>query len=184
MYFKINGNNRLEITESMQSAIQTKLSFLNKFLKENDKVSVKVVSEKKILSISILFLYNNRTVKITHNGSEFYSTLDELQDIVKAQMEKRHSFKVKQKKDQDKAFERFESVSCYDAYLEEEDDVPPIVKEKIIPAVPMTEREAALQKEENGYETFIFINADRKNAYCSLYTRNDGTNGLMILSEQ
>ena len=47
----------------------------------------------------------------------------------------------------------------------------------------MTEKEAKEKMQENGYDTYIFINSNKDNAYCSLYTRNDGTLGLLVMSK-
>ena len=66
---------------------------------------------------------------------------------------------------------------------EEDDDCNDIVKEKIIVPTPMTEKEAKEKMQENGYDTYIFINSNKDNAYCSLYTRNDGTLGLLVMSK-
>lgn len=180
----INGSNRLEITKGMREAIEDKLSMLNKFLKEDEKVQVAVKSVKNEIKVALMFYYNGKQIIIEHKGSDFYSVLDKVESSLKNQIERKHSLKIKQRKDQEYGFESFiATIDAQDINDEQEDNLPPIVKEKFIPPIPMTEKEAQRQMIENDYDTFIFINADRNNAYCSLYTRNDGSNGLMIISE-
>ena len=107
----INGSNRLEITNGMREAIEDKLSMLNKFLKEDEKVQVAVKSVKNEVKVAIMFYYNGKQIIIEQKGSDFYIVLDKVEAALKNQIERKHSLKIKQRKDQEYGFQNCQDVA-------------------------------------------------------------------------
>lgn len=166
MKIKINGSN-VKITEGMSTALNEKFSFLNKFLNENEQVTIYVTSIKNSIKVSTMLLYNNKVVKIEDNDEDFYVAVDKLTARLKSQISKLHSLKVKKVHDHDKILK----------YLPNEEDIsiePKIVKRKETSLEEITEIEAIAIMETNGYEAYIFKNADDNGRISMLHVRNDG----------
>ncbi|MDI6828883.1 MAG: sigma 54 modulation/S30EA ribosomal C-terminal domain-containing protein, partial [Armatimonadota bacterium] len=62
--------------------------------------------------------------------------------------------------------------------LEEEEEMPEIVRTKKFALKPMLPEEAALQMELLNHDFFVFLNADT-NAISVIYKRKDGHYGLI-----
>lgn len=157
----------ISITTPMQDATIATFSSLEKFLDEQETVSVTVEKEKHNMKVTVLFNYANETVKISDKGEDFYSTLDTLADIVKNKMERLHNRTVTKK----------HKVS-HDL-LDKEEKV--IVKRKFIVPGQMTEEDAMEKCVELGHESFIFQNADMDGVTCLLYRRKDKKFGILEL---
>lgn len=166
MNIKINGSN-VKITEGMSTTLNEKFNFLNKFLNENEQVTVYVKAVKNSIKISTIFIYNNKVVKIEDKDDDFYVAVDKLTARLKSQISKMHSLKVKKRRDHDKALK----------YLSSEEDVsiePKIVKRKQTELEEITEEEAIVIMEENNYEAYVFKNADDNGRISMIHVRNDG----------
>lgn len=166
MNIKINGSN-VKITEGMTVAINDKLNFLDKFLSESEEIKINVISVKNIIKVSAVLLYNNRVVKIEEKDSDFYTAVDKLTARLKSQISKLHSLKVKKVRDHDKALK----------YLPDNENVsiePKIVKRKNSVLEEITEQEAIEIMELNGYDAYVFKNADDNGRVSMLHIRNDG----------
>lgn len=171
MKIKANGTN-LKITRAMEDTLENKLAFLDKFLKEEDKVTVNVTSVKNILKMSIVLVYNNKVVKIEENETDFYVAIDKIVARLKPQISKLHSLKVKRKNDHEKILK----------YIPEDETSlePKIIKRKNTTLESMTEKEAIDIIEENGYDAFVFMNTDANDKICMLHTRNDGDYFIVV----
>ena len=188
MILKINDRNNV-ISDEQELVLKASFMFLERYLENDDKVSITINKQGQKISIGIFFIYNNKPIKITQVDKDCDLTISRLEKLVKTQIEKRFDAKNKQDKDREAMFKSLEAIQ-YDLECqaeehinEEDDDCNDIVKEKIIVPTPMTEKEAKEKMQENGYDTYIFINSNKDNAYCSLYTRNDGTLGLLVMSK-
>lgn len=174
MVIKSNGLN-LKITESMQSAIESKLKTINKFVDDNTEISVKVTQKKLEVKIVIMLIYNGKLIKITERDNDFYIALEKVVDTLKTQIKKQHTLKVKRETDQSKTIRTYFSEN-----EENEDfDIPKITKRKHICLMPMTEDEAIQEMEILGHNSFVFLNTDNNNCISMLYRRNVGDYGII-----
>ena len=175
MDIKINSNG-MKITNGMKDSTQERLNVLSKFLKESDtiKISVKVV--KKETKVCAMVVYEDTLVKITQSGEDYYSIISEIADRMKEKFEKLHTKRIKRHKDQENALNSME----YNFEEEEKEFMNQeiISKRKKVVLTPMTEEEAQEEMVALGHESFIFLNAET-NKHCMIYTRNDGTLGLI-----
>lgn len=166
----------VKLTEGMESALKDRLEFLNKFLKKETKVDVRVTVEKATQTIEVLFPYNNQLIKLEEKSDNFYTTVDLLADKLKNHMSKLHDFKIDQKK----------SKEVYSFGYNSKEDKPvekaktgKIVKRKYFSMKPMSEEEAILQMNLLGHTSFMFCNADLDFLICLMYKRKDGNYGII-----
>lgn len=170
MNIKINGNN-ITVTEAMKEIVNDKLSFLDKFVDET--VNVHITNVRSMSKISIVFVYNNKVVKLEESNHDFYTAIDKLVTRLKSKMSKLHSLKVKQNQDHANALKYIPNI---DSEIEESK----IVKRKQATLEKMTEIEAIEELEKNEYQSYIFINTDNGNKVSMIYLRNDGNYGILV----
>ena len=171
MIIEANASN-IKITEGMNAAIENKLGFLKKFLSENDVVKVTQTKVKDIVKVSVVFVYNNKVVKIEEKENDFYVGLDKVCSRLKSQMSKLHSLKIKQQQDHEKALKYIPNES-------EDVEQPKIVKRKHTNLEVLYEYEAIDVLETSGYQSYVFKNADNDEKTSMVYIRNDGNYGII-----
>lgn len=173
----------VKLTEGMDSAIKESLNFLDKFLKKDEKVDVKVSVEKSTHTIEVLFYYNNHLLKITESSDNFYETINLLNDKIKNNISKLHDFKIEQNKIKEIYSYGYNSTKKRDEIVKSK--MNKITKRKALSMKPMTEQEAILQMNLLGHTPFIFCNADLDFLICLIYKRKDGDYGIIetILNE-
>lgn len=165
----------VELTNGMKEALTSKLDFLNKFVKENSPVQVKVSVDKGVHKISILFPYHNELVKLEVETADYYASVDLLVDKLKNQMSKLHDIKIDRKKK-----DNLSTMLLSEQQAEKKvSNVGQIVKRKSFAMKPMSEEEAILQMELLGHQTFMFANADLDFLICMIYKRKDNTYGII-----
>lgn len=172
MVIRSNGLN-LKITEGMQSAIESKLNLLDKFIDDDTEVSVKVTQKKLEVKVVIMLVYNGKLLKVTDRDEDFYVALEKANDTLKTQIKKQHTLKVKRESDQR------DTIRTYFNEELEENDEPRIVKRKMIELRPMSEEEAISEMEMLGHNAFVFLNSDIQGTICMIYKRNDGNYGIL-----
>lgn len=163
----------VELTDGMKDILTLKLDFLNKFVKEDAPVQVKVSVDKGIHKISILFPYQSELVKLEVETDDYYASVDLLIDKLKNQMSKLHDIKIDRKK-KDSLPTMF-----LEEHKEEVKEEIKIAKRKSFAMKPMSEEEAILQMELLGHQTFMFANADLDFLICMIYKRKDNTYGII-----
>ena len=167
MKFLFKGKG-ISITTPMQNAALETLSVFEKFLNEDDTVTITVEKEKHRMKITTVFSYNHETVKISDAGEDYYTTLDTLSDIIKTKMERLHARKTTKRR-----------VGIPETKVMVDKDEREIVKRKFIVPGEMTEDVAIEFMNELGHPSFLFENADMDGAICLLYKRNDGKYGIL-----
>lgn len=168
MVAKITGKN-ITITEAMKNSINDKLSFLDKFLKESDRVTVTVSNRKTKIKMIAIVSYNGKIIKIEREVDNFYDGLDIIVEKLKNTILRQHEFKVKQRNSREKMFEN----------VSEESETAEIEKEKIVELMPITKHEALELMETYGYDFFMFLNCEKNNSPSTVYRRHDGTYGVL-----
>lgn len=175
MIIEMTGSS-IKVTEGMTTAVNEKLKFLSKFLKDDEVVKVNEKKVKELHNVSIVFIYNNKVVKLAEKDKDFYSALDKLCSKLKNQISKLHSLRIKQKQDHEKALKHI-----FDDQEEEKENK--VVKRKHTNLEVLYEYEAIEQLEANGYQSYIFKNADDDEKVTMIYCRNDGDYGILVCKE-
>lgn len=160
------------ITEGMREAVELKLAFLRKFIKENTDVhvTVEVVTENEN-KIELLFIYDGVVFKAEELCSDFYFGLDNIADKIRRQIS-RHKDIRKTLRPINKSVKSNEHKSMIESDC-------PIKKRKQFNMKPMGELEAIEQMKLLGHSSFMFLNADVGFVMCLLYKRKDGKYGII-----
>lgn len=169
----------IEMTEGIKIAINEKLNFLNKFLRENTCVSVTVKVEKDTQTIKIVTVYQTQVIEVEESTDNLYKSIDKIADTLKLKLSKMHDYSIDKKRN--KGY-----LNDFDIDVYRNDNKSKITKRKSFQMKPMSEEEAILQMELLKHPSFMFINADLDFVMCLLYKKKDGSYGIIegLLDEE
>lgn len=171
MNISIRGD-KLEVTSAIKDYVKEKLSKLDKYFEEPNKIDASVLLKVKngVQSIEVTIPTNKYTLRAEEKNADMYAAIDLVIDVLERQIRKNKT-RLNRVKSDDTVF----------AYFEEEDvEIPQsdIIKRKTIENKPMSEEEAILQMELLNHDFFVFKNVDEE---CTsvLYKRKDGNYGII-----
>ena len=175
MKYNIRGD-KLVVTDAINEYVETKLSKLNKYFKEEDilaNILLRVRGNSQIIEVTI------PTDKFILRGEEedkdLYAAIDLVTDKLERQIRKNKTRLKKQNSIDNKYKEfNFEYIIPEEETTEDEQ----IVKRKNIEMKPMDEEEAILQMNLLGHEFFVYKDINT-NKVCVIYKRKDGHYGLI-----
>ena len=175
MKYNIRGD-KLVVTDAINEYVETKLSKLNKYFKEEDilaNILLRVRGNSQIIEVTI------PTDKFILRGEEedkdLYAAIDLVIDKLERQIRKNKTRLKKQNSIDNKYKEfNFEYIIPEEETTEDEQ----IVKRKNIEMKPMDEEEAILQMNLLGHEFFVYKDINT-NKVCVIYKRKDGHYGLI-----
>ena len=175
MKYNIRGD-KLVVTDAINEYVETKLSKLNKYFKEEDilaNILLRVRGNSQIIEVTI------PTEKFILRGEEedkdLYAAIDLVTDKLERQIRKNKTRLKKQNSIDNKYKEfNFEYIIPEEETTEDEQ----IVKRKNIEMKPMDEEEAILQMNLLGHEFFVYKDINT-NKVCVIYKRKDGHYGLI-----
>ncbi len=168
MRTKITGKN-ITITEPMKEKANEKFAFLEKFVRDTDKITLTVSKRKNKIKMATVVSYDGKLVKIEREVDDFYTGLDILAEKLKNTILRQHEFKVKQAKSCERMFEE----------TEEEVIETEIATKKDVSLEPLTVHEAIELMETRGYDFFMFSNTEEDDHPSVVYRRHDGAYGLL-----
>lgn len=172
MIYTLVGRN-VEVTEALDTAVDKKLSRLDKYFHEDAEATVTLNVQKVNQIVEITVPLKGSVIRVEESSDDMYTSLDNAIDVLERQLRK-HKEKLKAKKGMDTI--RFENVETLPEVEKEEEKK--IVKVKRFPIKPMNEEEAILQMELVGHAFFVFENAETGDANV-VYKRKDGQYGLI-----
>ena len=175
MKYNIRGD-KLVVTDAINEYVETKLSKLNKYFKEEDilaNILLRVRGNSQIIEVTI------PTDKFILRGEEedkdLYAAIDLVTDKLERQIRKNKTRLKKQNSIDNKYKEfNFEYIIPEEETTEDEQ----IVKRKNIEMKPMDEEDAILQMNLLGHEFFVYKDINT-NKVCVIYKRKDGHYGLI-----
>lgn len=171
----------LEITDRIHDYVSKKASKLDKYLNSIEEVRVDLAFVKSARNAG-----DRNVAQITVRGKGFilrseeraediFSAIDQALEKIHRQIER---YKGKRRRGRGNGIPMGEAFAI-DVEFEEEEEEPVIARRKEFTLIPMSESEAIEQMTLLGHENFfIFYNAET-NAINVLYTRRDGTYGLI-----
>lgn len=183
MTFDINIKVRnLQIDDRLNNYITKKVKKLDRFIKDIQEVGVELTHAKSARQVSDRFV-----VQITLRGKGFMLRSEERTDDIYASfdnaLDKLHRRIERYKGKHYRG--RGDGVSIRETTMqelideEEVQEAPEIIRRKKFTLIPMDEREAIEQSQLLGHEDFfVFFNVN-SNSINVLYTRRDGTLGLI-----
>ena len=175
MKYNIRGD-KLEVTDAINSYVESKLDRLNKYFKDEDilaNVLLRVRGNSQIIEVTIPT--DKFILRSEEEDKDLYAAIDLVSDKLERQIRKNKTRLNRQ--NVDNKFKEFNFD--YEMMEEEEtseDEV--IVKRKNIEMKPMDEEEAILEMNLLGHEFFVYkdMHTDK---ICVLYKRKDGNYGLI-----
>ena len=173
MEFIIRGE-KMTITEEMKNYIEEKVSRLEKYLENGQKVKativVKVKGKNQIVEITIPL--KNVILRSEETKPDFYEAVDKASDILERQIRKNKTRIISKK------LKAKEDFIFFDTFEEENDEENKIVKRKTVSVKPMDEEEAILQMELLGHQFYMFKDASTSKP-AVVYKRKDNGYGLI-----
>ena len=175
MKYNIRGD-KLEVTDAIQSYIETKLDKLNKYFKEDDllaNVLLRVRGNNGIIEVTIPT--DKFILRSEEEDKDLYAAIDLVADKLERQIRKNKTRLNRQNFDN-----KFKELNLdYEIVPEEENsDNEVIVKRKKLEMKPMDEEEANLEMNLLGHAFFVYKDMHTDNINV-LYKRKDGNYGLI-----
>lgn len=177
---EITGRN-LEITDRLNDYVTKKVSKLDRYLSDIDEAHIELSHAKSARSAS-----DRQVAQLTIRGKGFILRSEERADDIYAALDtaldkmQRRIERYKGKRNRGRGDGRTAAqVVPYPEFEEEEIEQPLIARRKQFVVQPMDEEEAIEQMLLLGHEDFfVFLNAST-NTINVLYSRRDGTYGLI-----
>lgn len=172
MRFIISGKN-IEVTEGIRSAVETKLSKLDKFFTEETEIFVTLSVERNRQKIEVTIPMKGQVVRAEQDSADMYVSVDLVVDIIERQI-RRYKTKLMNQK--------LSGTELKQEFFEVDEDMPEeeikVIRSKKFAIKPMDVEEACVQMELIGHTFFVFRNADTFEVNV-VYKRKDGTYGLI-----
>ena len=167
---------KIRVTKAIDSYINTKLSRIDKYFKNEDidaKVLIKLKGKKQAIEVTIP--YDKYTLRSESEHDDLYAAIDLVVDKLEGQIRKNKA-KVKKQVKKDSTLINFE----YEITKEEEKAYKgkKIVKRKSLEMKPMDEEEAMLELELVGHDFFIYRDVHTGSVNI-IYKRKDGNYGVI-----
>ena len=172
MKYNIRGN-KLEVTDSINDYIRSKLSKVEKYLDDNDVVEAKVLisAKGKDEKVEVTIWSGKYNIRAEVTNEDLYSAIDLVVDKLERQFKK-----YKEKISNKRVAKEVVSDMEIEDYFEEEEQT--IVRRKEVFLKPIDEEEAITQMELLGHTFFVFKNVDTDRINV-VYKRNDGDYGII-----
>ena len=172
MNINIRGD-KIEVTDSIKNYVKEKLSRLDKYFDEPNKIDahilIRVRNNEEIIEVTIPT--SRYTLRAEEKNADLYAAIDLVVDVLERQIRKNKTKLNKHRSDEVNEFVYFKEET-------EDEDSEAIVKRKNINTKPMSEDEAMLQMELLGHDFFVFKNVDEE-CVSVLYKRKDGNYGII-----
>ncbi len=172
MRITISGKN-MDITESLRSAVEEKLSRLEKYFTPETIVNVTLsVTKKRYQKMEVTIPMKGHIIRAEQESSDMYVTIDLVEEVIEAQLKKYRQKLVSQKQSAGNFKQEF-----LDAETVEEEEVK-IIRSKKFGMKPMFPEDACVQMELLGHAFYVFRNAETDDVNV-VYKRKDGNYGLI-----
>ena len=171
MKFIIVGKN-IDLTPGIKSAVEDKLSKLDKYFKPDTEVHVTLSVEKERQKIEVTIPVKGSIIRSEQVSNDMYVSIDLVEEVIERQL-KKYKKKIVDKKQSAGSFST--------AYVEAEDyqdDEIKIVRTKKFDIKPMYPEDACVQMELLGHGFYVFHNAETGQVNV-VYKRKGDTYGLI-----
>lgn len=171
MKFIIVGRN-IEVTPGLRSAVEDKLSKLEKYFNPETEVHVTLSVEKERQKIEVTIPVKGSIIRSEQVSSDMYVSIDLVEEVIERQL-KKYKKKIIDK------HQNVESFSQAFAEIEDDhDDEVKIVRTKKFDIKPMYPEDACVQMELLGHNFYVFCNAETDQVNV-VYKRKGDTYGLI-----
>lgn len=173
MKINIFGKN-IEVTEGIKSAVEEKLSKLDKFFNEEIRADVTLSVKRNEHKVEVTIPVKGNIIRAEEISEDMYASIDMVEETIERQLVKYKNKLIDKKKSYRDNF----TANYIDADYEDDEGIVKIVRTKSFGVKPMDAEEACVQMELLGHNFFVFLNADTDEVNV-VYKRKNGTYGLI-----
>lgn len=164
----------LEVSDSLKERVEKKLNKLERYFQDDVEAQVRLSQERGGRNIAeITISVGSVILRAEEVSGDMYQSIDRAVDKLNRQI-RRHRTKLEKRL----RAGAFEPETGAEENLAEEEPAYSAVRVKKFPVKPMQVDDAIAQMELLGHEFFLFLN-EETDTMCVLYTRSDGTYGLL-----
>lgn len=161
-----------EITDTIRNKVESQIGKLEKYVKDDIDVNVKLDVKKKSQKIEVtIYLKEGYIIRAEESKEDLYSAIDLVYDKLHSQIRKYKTQALKRKHKNESI--KFENIEEYAACDIDEDDNKIKRRKKLKIDKPMTQEDAIIQMDLLGHNFFVFKDLDT-NGVSILYKRHDG----------
>ena len=171
MHITISGKN-IDVTEGLRTAVEEKLSKLDKYFNKEMDASVTLSVEKSRQKIEVTIPMKGNIIRSEQVSSDMYVSIDLVEEVIERQLKKYRKKLIDQKHEAGAFAQEFLEVEA-----EEEGEIK-IERTKRFGMKPMYREDACLQMEMLGHDFFVFQNAETDEVNV-VYKRKGNTYGLI-----
>jgi putative sigma-54 modulation protein len=171
MKFIISGKN-IDVTPGLRSAVEDKLSKLEKYFTAETEVHVTLSVEKERQKIEVTIPVKGNIIRSEQVSNDMYVSIDLVEEIIERQL-KKYKNKIIDKKQAAASFRQ----EFIDKEYTDEEDIQ-IVRTKRFDIKPMYPEDACIQMELLGHSFFVFCNAETDQVNV-VYKRKGNTYGII-----
>ena len=172
MQFIITGRN-IDITPGLRSAVEDKISRLEKYFAPETVVNVTLTVDKERHKIEVTIPVKGSIIRSEQVSNDMYVSIDLAQEIIERQLKK---YKSKLIDKHQQAATNFKKEYVENEFFDEQEIR--IERVKKFDIKPMYPEDAAVQMELLGHNFYIFVNADTDQTNV-IYKRKGGSYGLI-----
>jgi len=171
MKFIISGKN-ITVTEGLKTAVQDKLSKLERYFTPDTEVVVTLSVEKERQKIEVTIPVKGNIIRSEQVSNDMYVSIDLVEEVIERQLRK-YKNKIVDKQQAAANFQKAYLDKDYD-----EDEEVKIIRTKKFGIKPMYPEDACVQMELLGHDFYVFCNAESDEVNV-VYRRKNGTFGLI-----
>ena len=171
MKFIISGKN-IDVTDSLRTAVEDKLSKLEKYFTSETEVHVTLGVEKDRQKIEVTIPVKGNIIRSEQVSNDMYVSIDLVEEIIERQLKRYKNRLV----DQKQSASYFKKEFIEKEYMDEEEIK--IIRTKKFDIKPMYPEDACIQMELLGHNFFVFCNAETDQVNV-VYKRKGNTYGLI-----
>ena len=171
MKFIISGKN-ITVTEGLKTAVQDKLSKLERYFTPDTEVVVTLSVEKERQKIEVTIPVKGNIIRSEQVSNDMYVSIDLVEEVIERQLRK-YKNKIVDKQQAAANFQKAYLDKDYD-----EDEEVKIIRTKKFDIKPKYPEDACVQMELLGHNFFVFCNAETDQVNV-VYKRKGSTYGLI-----
>ena len=171
MKFIISGKN-ITVTEGLKTAVQDKLSKLERYFTPDTEVVVTLSVEKERQKIEVTIPVKGNIIRSEQVSNDMYVSIDLVEEVIERQLRK-YKNKIVDKQQAAANFQKAYLDKDYD-----EDEEVKIIRTKKFGIKPMYPEDACVQMELLGHNFYVFRNAETEEVNV-VYKRKGNTYGLI-----
>ena len=172
MKFIISGKN-ITVTEGLKTAVQDKLSKLERYFTPDTEVVVTLSVEKERQKIEVTIPVKGNIIRSEQVSNDMYVSIDLVEEVIERQLKKYRTKLVTKQQNAAAVFKQ----DFLDEKSEDDEEIK-IIRTKKFDMKPMYPEDACVQMELTGHDFFVFRNAETDEVNV-VYKRKNNTYGLI-----